>query len=80
MSAGVSQQALTSVCNPLGEGVSQQIKDKIRNGVFIDFYCLIEKEGDVQDSSSDRALSLNEFGQVVIRDKQHATDKEVHVN
>ena len=60
---------LVSICNPLGDNLSQQVREKIAKGQFVDFALLINnKGGEVQDPFEQRALGFNHLGQVIIKD------------
>ena len=66
------QNSLISVCSPLGEGVPNNIRDKIIRGDFVDFSLLIEKGREDNNTNSGvwdgKALSLNDEGFMVFKE------------
>ena len=68
-------QQLLSMSAPLGAGISQQIKDKIVGGLYVDFSSLLENDGGGErlvESVSDKVFGLNEMGQLVMKQSPKA--------
>ena len=66
---------LSSVCAKLGDGVPQNIREKIGRSEFIDLSCLLETWGPVADTDSidlwqkNVTLEFNELGQPILKQK-----------
>lgn len=61
-----NRQALTAVCNPLGEHLPQALKDKIRKGEFVEFGLLVDQKVDNFQPPGGFSLGLNATGQIVV--------------
>ena len=70
-----SLSSLTSVCSPLGEDLSQSIRDKIRRGEFVDFSSLLPLDGGDPgsgDGSASRVVGFNDQGHMVLQEPRHS--------
>ena len=60
-----NRQALTAICNPLGDDIPQPLKDKIGRGEFVEFGSLLDKTSyNPQQPLGDMVLSVNSDGQI----------------
>ena len=70
--SGSTRQALTSICDPLGQNLPRNLKDKIIKGEFVDFGLLLDKRvSEVQFTSSDSPVfGFNSEGQFVLKESK----------
>lgn len=60
------EQTLTSICNPLGDDIPMNIKDKIIKGDFVEFGLLLDNTPDNLNSHDNVSFGLNTEGQLII--------------